>query len=109
MKPTDNPFEKLSHMELIWLMGILKDACHERLEKNLVTQAIEERVHAQRGPLKGRVDPRAELKEWEPRYRKFLEVATEAHDLVRMAEAEEFKELLAAQMRRTRKTAARQR
>ena len=62
----------------IWLTGILKDACRERLEKNLVSQAFEERLY-QRGPVEGRLDPRPFLKIWEPRYRKFLEVATELY------------------------------
>ena len=56
----------------------MKDACRERLEKNLVSQAFEERLY-QRGPVHGRLDPRPFLKIWEPRYRKFLEVATELH------------------------------
>jgi hypothetical protein len=29
--------------------------------------------------VKGRLDPRPFLKIWEPRYRKFLEIATELH------------------------------
>lgn len=61
---------------MLWFAGILKDACRERLEKNLVSQAFEERLY-QRGPVQGRLDPRPFLKIWEPRYRKFLEVATE--------------------------------
>jgi hypothetical protein len=70
--------DRLDRQELHWLTGILKDACRERLEKNLVSQAFEERLY-QRGPVEGRLDPRPFLKIWEPRYRKFLEVAAELH------------------------------
>jgi hypothetical protein len=42
----------------------------------VVSQAFEERLY-QRGSVPGRLDPRPFLKIWEPRYRKFLEVATE--------------------------------
>src|SRR3954454_12338861 len=77
-RPSKNPLAQLDHQELIWLAGILKDACRERLEKNLVSQAFEERLY-QRGPVEGRLDPRPFLKIWEPRYRKFLEVAGELH------------------------------
>jgi hypothetical protein len=73
-----NPLSKLDRQEMLWLAGILKDACRERLEKNLVSQQFEERLYA-RGPVAGRLDPRPFLKIWEPRYRKFLEVATEIH------------------------------
>lgn len=76
MSDAKNPLAKLDRQELLWLTGILKDACRERLEKNLVSQAFEERLYA-RGPVKGRLDPRPFLKIWEPRYRKFLDVATE--------------------------------
>jgi hypothetical protein len=82
-----NPLEKLDPNELVLLFDILKDACRERLEKNLMNQAFEERL-AQRGPVFGRVDPRPQLKRWEPRYRKLLEVAGELHDLARAVEAE---------------------
>jgi hypothetical protein len=76
MSDAKNPLAKLDRQELLWLAGILKDACRERLEKNIVSQAFEERLY-QRGPVPGRLDPRPFLKIWEPRYRKFLEVATE--------------------------------
>jgi len=78
MSDAKNPLGKLDRQELLWLTGILKDACRERLEKNLVSQAFEEKLY-QRGPVKGRLDPRPFLKIWEPRYRKFLDVATELH------------------------------
>ena len=71
-----SPLDRLDRQELCWLTGILKDACRERLEKNLISQAFEERLY-QRGPVEGRLDPRPFLKIWEPRYRKFLEVAAE--------------------------------
>src|SRR5438067_1945037 len=76
MSRPKNPLARLDRQELLWLAGILKDACRERLEKNLVSQAFEERLY-QRGPVPGRLDPRPFLKIWEPRYRKFFEVATE--------------------------------
>src|SRR6266508_207058 len=78
MSDPTNPLDRLDRQELLWLTGILKDACRERLEKNLVSQAFEERLY-QRGPVPGRLDPRPFLKIWEPRYRKFLEVAAELH------------------------------
>ena len=78
MSHPNNPLDRLDRQELRWLTGILKDACRERLEKNLVSQAFEERLY-QRGPVEGRLDPRPFLKIWEPRYRKFLEVATLLH------------------------------
>ena len=78
MSDPKNPLDRLNRQELHWLTGILKDACRERLEKNLVSQAFEERLY-QRGPVEGRLDPRPFLKIWEPRYRKFLEVATELY------------------------------
>ena len=78
MSHPSNPLDRLDRQELRWLTGILKDACRERLEKNLVSQAFEERLY-QRGPVEGRLDPRPFLKIWEPRYRKFLEVATLLH------------------------------
>jgi hypothetical protein len=78
MSDAKNPLDRLDRQELLWLTGILKDACRERLEKNLVSQAFEERLY-QRGPVEGRLDPRPFLKIWEPRYRKFLEIATELY------------------------------
>ena len=78
MSDPKNPLSRLDHQELIWLTGILKDACRDRLEKNLVSQAFEGRLY-QRGPVDGRLDPRPFLKIWEPRYRKFLEIAGELH------------------------------
>src|SRR5207247_7309306 len=42
----------------------LKDACRDRLEKNLVSQAFEEKLY-RRGPVEGRLDPRPFLKIWE--------------------------------------------
>ena len=78
MPASKNPLARLDRQEILWLAGILKDACRERLEKNLVSQAFEERLY-QRGPVDGRLDPRPFLKIWEPRYRKFLEVAGELY------------------------------
>src|SRR5664279_5404407 len=78
MSDPKNPMDRLDWQELRWLTGILKDACRERLEKNLVSQAFEERLY-QRGPVEGRLDPRPFLKIWEPRYRKFLEVASDLY------------------------------
>jgi hypothetical protein len=78
MSEPKNPLDRLDRQELHWLTGILKDACRERLEKNLVSQAFEERLY-QRGPVEGRLDPRPFLKIWEPRYRKFLEVASDLY------------------------------
>lgn len=78
MSDANNPLDKLDRQELLWLTGILKDACRERLEKNLVSQAFEDRLY-RRGPVQGRLDPRPFLRIWEPRYRKFLEVAAELH------------------------------
>ena len=52
MSDANNPLANLSRQEILWLAGILKDACRERLEKNLVSQAIEERLY-QRGPVEG--------------------------------------------------------
>jgi hypothetical protein len=86
MPAPKNPLSKLERQELIWLAGILKDACRERLEKNLVSQAFEERL-SQRGAVEGRLDPRPFLKIWEPRYRKFLEVATELQAALEGGEA----------------------
>src|SRR5665811_1892938 len=78
MSEPKNPLDRLDRQELHWLTGILKDACRERLEKNLVSQAFEERLY-QRGPVEGSLDPRPFLKIWEPRYRKFLEVASDLY------------------------------
>src|SRR6266436_5226235 len=97
MSDTKNPLARLDHRALIWLTGILKDACRERLEKNLVSQAFEERLY-QRGPVEGRLDPRPFLKIWEPRYRKFLEVAGELHAQVEGEEARGNAESLRAQL-----------
>ena len=82
MSDPKNPLDRLDRQELHWLTGILKDACRERLEKNLVSQAFEERLY-QRGPVEGRLDPRSFLKIWEPRYRKFLEDAKAAAEGLR--------------------------
>ena len=78
MSHPKNPLDRLDRQELRWLTGILKDACRERLEKNLVSQAFEERLY-QRDPVEGRLDPRPFLKIWEPRYRNFREVAVELY------------------------------
>ena len=83
LDPT-NPLSELDRQELLWLASILKDACRERLEKNLVSQAFEEKLY-HRGPVPGRLDPRPFLKIWEPRYRKFLDIAA---SLCTMLEAE---------------------
>ena len=93
-KPT-NPLDSLSRQELLWLAGILKDACRERLEKNLVSQEFEERLY-QRGPVSGRLDPRPFLKIWEPRYRKFLAAAAELQALLESEGAQEAAESLRA-------------
>lgn len=90
-----NPLAKLDRQELLWLSGILKDACRERLEKNIVSQQFEERLY-QRGPVQGRLDPRPFLKIWEPRYRKFLEVATEIHAWLEAEDARTVAETLRA-------------
>jgi hypothetical protein len=95
MSAPKNPLSKLDRQELIWLAGILKDACRERLEKNLVSQAFEERLH-QRGAVEGRLDPRPFLKIWEPRYRKFLEVAGELQAMLEAADARAVAESLRA-------------
>lgn len=86
MPAPKNPLAKLDRQEMIWLAGILKDACRERLEKNRVSQEFEERLY-KRGPVEGRLDPRPFLKIWEPRYRKFLEVASELHTLLEAGDA----------------------
>lgn len=86
MSDSKNPLDGLDRQELLWLAGILKDACRDRLEKNLVSQAFESRLYA-RGPVEGRLDPRPFLKIWEPRYRKFLDVAIELHTILERDEA----------------------
>src|SRR4051812_47324561 len=95
MPDAKNPLAKLDRQELLWLAGILKDACRERLEKNTISQAFEERLY-QRGPVQGRLDPRPFLKIWEPRYRKFLEVATELHATLEAEDAKTVAESLRA-------------
>jgi hypothetical protein len=87
MPDPKNPLARLDRQEMLWLAGILKDACRERLEKNLVSQAFEERLK-RRGTLEGRLDPQPFLRIWEPRYRKFLEVATELHAMLEAGEAQ---------------------
>ena len=82
----NTPLARLNRQELLWLAGIMKDACRERLEKNLVSQAFEEKLY-KRGPVVGRLDPRPFLKIWEPRYRKFLEIATELHAQLEASDA----------------------
>ena len=81
MSDSKNPLAGLDRQELLWMAGILKDACRERLEKNLVSQAFEARLYS-RGPVEGRLDPRPFLKIWEPRYRKFLDIAAELQTLL---------------------------
>jgi hypothetical protein len=95
MSDPKNPLAKLDRQELLWLAGILKDACRERLEKNVISQAFEERLY-QRGPVQGRLDPRPFLKIWEPRYRKFLEVATEIQAQLESEDAKTVAESLRA-------------
>src|SRR5579871_241652 len=99
MPDSKSPLDKLDRQEILWLAGILKDACRERLEKNLVSQEFEERLY-QRGPVEGRMDPRPFLKIWEPRYRKFLAVATELQAWIEAEEARKVAESLRAQFRR---------
>jgi len=96
MSDPTNPLDRLDRQELIWLTAILKDACRERVEKNLVSQAFEEKLY-RRGPVEGRLDPRPFLKIWEPRYRKFLEVATDLHKQLEGAEARAAADTLRAQ------------
>ncbi|MGD0771884.1 MAG: hypothetical protein ABSC05_03590 [Candidatus Solibacter sp.] len=96
MSDLKNPLDRLDRRELHWLTGILKDACRERLEKNLVSQAFEERLY-QRGPVEGRLDPRPFLKIWEPRYRKFLEVASDLHSQLEGEDARSAAETLRGQ------------
>src|SRR5437868_15286470 len=95
----NTPLARLDRQELLWLAGILKDACRERLEKNLVSQAFEEKLY-QRGPVVGRLDPRPFLKIWEPRYRKFLDVATEIHASLESEDAKNVAESLRAKYER---------
>ncbi|HXB74093.1 MAG TPA: hypothetical protein VNY05_37990 [Candidatus Acidoferrales bacterium] len=97
MSAAKNPLSKLDHRELLWLAGILKDACRERLEKNQVSQAFEDRLY-QRGPVEGRPDPRPFLKIWEPRYRKFLTVASELQALLEAEDARTTAQSLRAQV-----------
>ena len=97
MPEAKNPLDRLDRQELLWLTGILKDACRERLEKNLVSQAFEQRLY-QRGPVQGRLDPRPFLKIWEPRYKKFLEVASELHARLEGEEASKAAESLRDQL-----------
>ena len=85
MSDPANPLDRLDRQELLWLTAILRDACRERLEKNLVNQAFEAKLY-RRGPVEGRLDPRPFLKIWEPRYRKFLEVAEELHKQLEVEE-----------------------
>lgn len=92
------PLARLDRDELVWFFGILKDACRERLEKNLISQAIEEELYRRHGQLPGRVDPRPSLKEWEPRYRKFLKVATEIHGGLESARFEDMAGALAGRL-----------
>ena len=99
MSDPKNPLAKLDRQELLWLAGILKDACRERLEKNLVSQAFEERLY-RRGPVPGRLDPRPFLKIWEPRYRKFLEVASEIQGQLESADAKAVAESFRATVQR---------
>ena len=101
MSDPKNPLDRLDRQELLWLAGILKDACRERLEKNLVSQAFEERLY-QRGPVTGRLDPRPFLRIWEPRYRKFLAVATELEALLESGEARAVAESLRTQFEASR-------
>jgi hypothetical protein len=96
MTGAKNPLAELDRQELLWLAGILKDACRERLEKNLVSQALEQRLY-RRGPVEGRLDPRPFLKIWEPRYRKFLQVATELFAGLEAEDARAMAESLRAQ------------
>ncbi|HTP30782.1 MAG TPA: hypothetical protein VMJ75_01330 [Candidatus Acidoferrales bacterium] len=95
MPDPKSPLDRLDRQELLWLAGILKDACRERLEKNLVNQAFEEKLY-RRGPVAGRLDPRPFLRIWEPRYRKLLEIAAELHARLEGEEAREAAESLRA-------------
>src|SRR5690348_13098544 len=86
MSAPKSPLSRLDRQERLWLSALLKDACRERLEKNLVSQAFETKLY-RRGPVAGRLDPRPFLKIWEARYRKFLEVATDLHARLEAGEA----------------------
>ena len=99
MSDPKNPLARLNRQEILWLAGILKDACRERLEKNLVSQEFEDRLY-QRGTVEGRLDPRPFLKIWEPRYRKFLEVATELQAMMEAEDARRVAESLQTQFRK---------
>src|SRR5581483_11645502 len=103
MADSKNPLDRLDRQEILWLAGILKDACRERLEKNLVSQEFEDRLY-QRGPVEGRLDPRPFLKIWEPRYRKFLEVATELQALIEASDARTVAETLRTQYGKSRRS-----
>jgi len=98
MSVSKNPLARLDRQEILWLAGILKDACRERLEKNLVSQEFEDRLY-QRGAVEGRLDPRPFLRIWEPRYRKFLEVATELQAMMEAEDARKVAESLRTQYR----------
>ena len=93
MLDATNPLSELDRQELLWLAAILKDACRERLEKNQVSQAFEDKLY-RRGPVQGRLDPRPFLKIWEPRYRKFLDVATRLHTMLEAEDAKAIAESL---------------
>src|SRR5689334_19286689 len=93
MPDPKNPLARLDRQELLWLAGILKDACRERLEKNLVNQEFENRLY-QRGVMENRLDPRPFLRIWEPRYRKFLEVAGELQAMLEAEDAQALAESL---------------
>jgi hypothetical protein len=101
-----NPLARLDHRELVWLFGLLKEACRERLEKNLVSQAFEDRLY-HRGVVEGRLDPRPFLKIWEPRYRKFLDVASEIHSRLQAEDAQAFAASLRTQIQPEEKPPAR--
>jgi hypothetical protein len=96
MPEPKNPLSRLDRQELLWLTGILKDACRERLEKNRVSQVFEERLYG-RGPVEGRLDPRPFLKIWEPRYERLLEVAAELHAMLEAEDAHAIAQSLRAQ------------
>jgi len=107
MPVSKNPLARLDRQELLWLAGILKDACRERLEKNLVSQALERRLY-ERGPVEGRLDPRPFLRVWEPRYRKFLEVASDLHAWLEGQDAQLLARSLRAQVTLARRQAGRE-
>src|SRR5579883_741893 len=89
-----NPLARLDRQELLWLAGILKDACRERLEKNLVSQAFEERLY-RRGPVAGRLDPR-----------QFLRIAAELEAQLQAGDAHAIAESLRAQVETRRPLAS---